>query len=69
MFQVFPQRLQDAFGRFLFQPLEDEGSSCSGLRLEKQVEMVRHWHPPDQQELELLAHPPEPLDKAAAKTF
>jgi hypothetical protein len=66
MFQVFPQRLQDAFGRFLFQPPEDQGSGCSGLRVQKQVEMVRHQHPPDQQELELLAHILEPLDKAAA---
>jgi hypothetical protein len=31
--------------------------------------MVRHQPPPDEQELELLAHPFEPLDKAAAKTF
>src|SRR5208337_4378936 len=67
--QVFSKRLKDSFGRLLFQPLQDEGGGLGGLRLEQQMEMVRHQHPADEQKIQLLTHLLEPLDKTVAKTL
>jgi hypothetical protein len=67
MLLVFLKRFDDLGGRLFFQPLQDQGGGFDGLRLEKQMEVIGHQHPTDEQEFHLLSQLLERLDKKTAK--
>jgi len=64
--KVFPQRPNDALGRFLLEPLHNEGSGFGGLGLDQHMKMFGHQNPADEQEMPFLPHLVKPLDKAKA---
>ena len=67
--KVFPQRSNDALGRFLLEPLHNEGSGFGGLGLDQHMKMFGHQNPADEQEIQLLPHLLKPLDKAVPKAI
>jgi hypothetical protein len=64
--KVFPQRSNDALGRFLLEPLHNQGSGFGGLGLDQHMKMLGHQNPADGQEMPFLPHLVKPLDKAKA---